>query len=1367
MHKYKNKILIFLFFSFTYVQGQDLNSIGIGSPEIRNFSPADYNGHPQNWAFVKDNRGMVYVGNGNGILEYDGVSWRTIRIGGVCRSLAKDHNGRIYFGGSNVFGYLKPDSVGRISPHIISKSLSEKDLGFEIRQILIDKSRVVFNGLSKIFVLENENLSTIKSEQPIIKIFQIESFILAYVKGSGLSMFSGNQLSLLPSGDFFADKDVYVVLPYTENTLLVGTNKDGLFILSLIDDTIKPLHTSFDDYIKTNGLYTGIVIKNGYYLLATDYAGVIIMDRSGKLKRLLNKQTGLETETVNNVFVDENNVLWIMLNKGLARVNLDAPVTHFGENTGLSGLVIQAIRYKNNLYVATMDGLYMLIVENTVADKNSANFHFQPVEGIKDGCLAINEINGELYAASREGIFTIEGLKAKEFNKHNRIRAIRQHPLQTDYVLIGDDNGLYIYKIEGKKWKGLGSIDVFHEELQYFYIDSKGDCWISEGQKMARINFRDSISSNCRIDYFSIEHGLPKNFTKPFFIDTKLMVMDTSETYIYNPDAAVVKEENLFVKNNKIFSDLAEKKFIIERASENIGNKFLATNGQSRVGVVSLSNQGYFLIEKPFTHIPNSSSIFMVYADTVKKLFWFGGDEGLFCYNPEIVINEIENIKTIIKKVVIGKNSVIFNGMYVKGIDSLPKINFSNNSIEISFASLYYHYEERTLYSWRLVGYDDEWTNWSKDTSAKYTNLPEGEYKFEVKSKNLYGLESPVAVYSFEILPPWHRTWWAYLIYVGVGVILIFIVLRIYSIKLKADNRKLEKIISDRTAEIQQQKEEIQSANDQLITINTELEKLSLVARETDNSILIMDGVGNFEWANEAFTRLYGYTLDEFIAKYGKNILESSSSKRIHEIFHKCLNEKRSVSYSAQFPAKDKNIWMQTTLTPVMDGDKNIRKIVLIESNINKLKQAEEEILIQKEEIMSQRDLLENANKELEKLSIVARETDNAVIIMDEKGNFEWVNESLTKKYGFTLQQYIDIKGGNILKSSSNPRIAEIFHKCVDEKASVIYESMTRTKDGKLWTQTTLTPVLDELGKVIKVVAIDSDISKVKAAEEEIMQQKEEIMAQKDQLEIANQELEKSHNLITDSIIYAKKIQDSILPGIDELKEILSESFILFKPRDIVSGDFYWLHTTEDKLFIAVADCTGHGVPGAFMSMIGNTLLNEIVKEKQIHKPSEILSLLNKQVISVLKQTEQSLNTQDDGMDVSVCCYDKKNNSLEISAANHNVLLVQGNKTNIIAGDIYSIGGFFSFSEDVEFTNYNIKIVEKTSVYMYTDGFQDQFGGENNNKFLAARFEEFLTANNNLKMQQQKEALELAFTDWKKDQRQIDDVLVIGFSIKE
>ena len=268
--------------------------------------------------------------------------------------------------------------------------------------------------------------------------------------------------------------------------------------------------------------------------------------------------------------------------------------------------------------------------------------------------------------------------------------------------------------------------------------------------------------------------------------------------------------------------------------------------------------------------------------------------------------------------------------------------------------------------------------------------------------------------------------------------------------------------------------------------------------------------------------------------------------------------------------------------------------------------------------------------------------------------------------------------------------------------------------------------------------------------------------------------IEEQKTKITDSIAYAKKIQEVMLPSEKLLKSHFPDSFIFYRPKDIVSGDFYWFAQPEtdewgkpnEQVFLAAADCTGHGVPGAFMSMIGNTLLNEIVNNKKVFDPSQILIELNNGVIEALNQKDiENEESQSDGMDITVCKIDKLKGIVELSCANHVVIVINDEETRMIEGDIFSIGGLFSVIRKPKYTTHKIQIKKNTAIYMFSDGFQDQFGGDKNQKFMLNRLQELLFDIRKEPMSLQLQKIEDTFEKWKGDQRQIDDILVMGLKL--
>ncbi len=278
----------------------------------------------------------------------------------------------------------------------------------------------------------------------------------------------------------------------------------------------------------------------------------------------------------------------------------------------------------------------------------------------------------------------------------------------------------------------------------------------------------------------------------------------------------------------------------------------------------------------------------------------------------------------------------------------------------------------------------------------------------------------------------------------------------------------------------------------------------------------------------------------------------------------------------------------------------------------------------------------------------------------------------------------------------------------------------------------------------------------------ELRSSNEELTAQQQVVDERNQVIEKQNHNIISSINYAKRIQVAMLPTTEQVQALLPESFILFLPRDIVSGDFYWIEQQSEKIIVATVDCTGHGVPGAFMSLIGNDMLNKVIIDYSVTKPSLILDILNEQIGSVLKQRESENR---DGMDMNIWTWNQETHSIEFAGAKNPLIYIQNEELHEIKADKLPIGGNSYTKEVLKYTNHFIKINSPTVVYTFSDGYQDQFGGEKNRKFMKGKLKNMLLEIHKLPMKEQYQILKTTFEDWKEEYPQIDDVLIIGVKI--
>ncbi len=369
------------------------------------------------------------------------------------------------------------------------------------------------------------------------------------------------------------------------------------------------------------------------------------------------------------------------------------------------------------------------------------------------------------------------------------------------------------------------------------------------------------------------------------------------------------------------------------------------------------------------------------------------------------------------------------------------------------------------------------------------------------------------------------------------------------------------------------------------------------------------------------------------------------------------------------------------------------------------------------------------------------------VVVLNNNGSIEYVSKSAQQLLGYDSADLLGNAWWEITRFSKpegelvkRKIISSIKNKTVD--AQIFEHELKTFGGGKKWIRWNISTLND-----VQLIGIGYDITDNKLNEKKLIE--------------SNKQLTEQNKNVTDSIYYAQRIQQSFLQSDEQLKQLFSQSFLLYKPKDIVSGDYYWFYETDRFKFIAVVDCTGHGVPGAMMSMVANSLFKEVFVNRKLNDTSEILYALDDELAkSINKNDDAHFN---DGMDVSLIRIDKKTLDLSFSGAFRSLMIVRNNEINELKGSRYPIG-FYSGVEK-KFDTINYQLFENDCLYLYSDGFIDQFGGEQNKKLNKTNFKELLQTINDMPMEEQDSFLEYAFNNWKQDTIQTDDVLVVGVKI--
>ncbi len=491
---------------------------------------------------------------------------------------------------------------------------------------------------------------------------------------------------------------------------------------------------------------------------------------------------------------------------------------------------------------------------------------------------------------------------------------------------------------------------------------------------------------------------------------------------------------------------------------------------------------------------------------------------------------------------------------------------------------------------------------------------------------------------------------------------------------------------------------------------NDEVAQLSIVLKKSDNLIVLADKDGTITWINESYQEKNNYTGVELESFVGKGLAEVSHYPQIQNVIDQAVNTKEKVVYEAKsYDSDGSEFWASTTVTPILDENNEVQKLLFIDADITRLKRAEKEIAT-----------LANFTQEHTR-PLIRIQSDGLVLYANE------MSESLLRQW--------DTKINGVIEKNS---VRQALKEALDsgKEKFINLESNNRIYNLRFF------PVKEKNYANV----YGEDITENQIAEKEKR-------AKAFKLE--------QHNLnITDSINYARKIQEAILPDEDHIRQFFKDSFVLNKPKDIVSGDFFWIHEIipQREFYIALADCTGHGVPGAMMSIVGHSLLNEIVEHEGFKDPASILEVLNQEIIKSLRQ--KTLEKSSDGMDVSIIYVNIQKQEITFAGAYQQLYHVNG-RLNVLKGDRQPIGGL-QHDSNRKFTNHTFSISKGDSIYLASDGFKDQFGGPDNKKFLSRRFQDLIVSSHKYSMQAQSYIYNQAFEDWQGQHEQIDDVSLIG-----
>ena len=754
--------IIFLVILSSGVASARIKNLGL--PSIVNYSRNTYQASTQNWSVSQCSRGFLYFGNNDGVLEYDGTTWRIYSVPNysVVRSVLAVGD-TIYAGAFEEFGFLAPDKKGQLVWNSLNHLIPDEYKNFdEIWNIFKHQNRIIFQSFSYIFILEDDRLKVIEPQGGFSFMHKADDHFFIVDRENGLMVLENDSLRLMSSDPVFFRNEITSVLPFEKRKFLIGTNNEGIFLWDGSD--ISVWDTEINTIISMHSLFSGIRLADGSYAFGSIGNGVYISDRNGKILQHLNRIKGLQSNTVLALYQDYRNNLWMGLDNGIDFIEISSPISILNYNFNIETAYTSLI-YNDILYVGTNQGLYAARVD----DLESYSFHtskFQLIKGTEGQVWELDIIDNSLLCGHNLGSFQIDGFNARQISDIRGFWSFLKPETVDDIVIAGTYTGLVRLQKQGGLWKLLDEVDGFRESSRSMFADEKGFLWVSHGYRgLFRLSPAEDFTHAGEIKFFGDELGLPTqlpyNIQK---INGQMVITAHDGIYVYD------YSNNYFIPHNDL-NDLFEGKGFIDKIHQDrFGNLWYFTIDY--IGVMRFLEDGTFRdITAPFSGInsfliPAFQNIFIKDNNNV----FIGTQHGLAHYNPSIINDYSQPEQVFIREVSFyGRIEPVtffsLNEALTNSQENNIQTPFALNSVMFRFTTPVFENPQKVRFSFRLRGFEEHWSEWDAVNFKEYTNLREGSYVFEVKAINSYGVESPVREFHFLVEPPFLRSRNAYIVY--------------------------------------------------------------------------------------------------------------------------------------------------------------------------------------------------------------------------------------------------------------------------------------------------------------------------------------------------------------------------------------------------------------------------------------------------------------------------------------------------------------------------------------------------------------------------------------------------------------------------
>lgn len=811
MHKRKKHCLVkvhYLLLMHLFIQylfTGNINAQSTGKPVVKSFQASDYQAHPQNYCAIQDHKGVLYIGNNDGLLEFDGWHWRLIKTSNESgiRCLCVDPRGMVFAGANNDFGYLKADAYGEMQYQSLRKFLPNPaiDIGI-VWKTLYASGHMYFLCSEMIIDASFSGISIISAELMPQYGFTRNDTLFVFNE-SGVSVVLDGKLTAIPEQEYLYENNIIVPVAFGEKSTILLGDITGISINGKSTNAFSKIaeKTSIESqqFLSESTPYCATLSPQNHMYVGSLTDGIMVLNLSNGESHFLRKNDGITDQTVIGLYTDKTGNIWALLNNGINIIYTSLSLRRWQENEGVNGAVLSMAFEGQQQFVGTYTGLL---------ERKAGAEQFKETRFGSDVCWHLMSENNQLFASIGFNILSISGGKPKVLYAGNTTYTMAFSRKFSQVLILGQD-GLSLLETTDKNTAADDDDLICIEEtgtspIRRIEQDSDGNLWItSEFDGIYHVLFGES-PRDYSVIHIDTSNGLPSNLNNYVHIIGRRILVGTRRGVFEIDKSTNGKYNAIRACDFAVFSDDGHNG-ISQLLAENENSIWALT--ETGIGVYRFENGRYqFYNIIPNGLLPDALRIFL-HGNTL----WIGSGKGLYSFQ-ESKSSKANSFPVFIRKISTGRDSILFKGIWAANDTSEKsqiELDYRDNDISFTYAGFAYENPENNRYSYFLEGYDANWSEWTQSDEKGYTNLPEGNYIFKVRCRNNLGIISESAGISFTILSPWYRTWWAYILYVTAGIAIVFFSIRINSARLRRANLRLEQIVDERTAVIVEQKKEI------------------------------------------------------------------------------------------------------------------------------------------------------------------------------------------------------------------------------------------------------------------------------------------------------------------------------------------------------------------------------------------------------------------------------------------------------------------------------------------------------------------------------------------------------------------------------